>query len=420
MTPAAMSPRDTPSRSSPLARRLRRLTAGERRDEAEAFLRLFHRETGRSDAALRRRLAEVEGALRRRGTYDHTPDELAFGARIAWRNHARCIGRLFWESLEVIDCRDVSDPDAMAGHIVEHMATALGDGRIRSLMTVFAPARPDRLPPYVESAQITQYAGHLRRDGSVLGDRRTLEATRTARRLGWTPPDPLGAFDMLPFVIRDTFGRRIPYQPPPDCYREVAIGHRDHPALGALGLRWYAVPCISDMILTIGGIDYPCAPFNGFYMGTEIASRDLADAMRYDALPAVARAVGLDPDRPGDGLWRDRALTELNDAVLQSFRAAGVTIVDHHAASEQYMAFLQREQTAGRCPSGDWTWIVPPQASSACPVFHLAMEDRRLTPNFYRSRAADGAGFGPDVDDLGRVRRTLRRWRRRWTATAAL
>ena len=31
--------------------------------------------------------------------------------------------------------------------------------------------------------------------------------------------------------------------------------------------------------------------------------------------------------------WRDRALVELCAAVLHSFRKAGVTIVDHHAAS---------------------------------------------------------------------------------------
>ena len=59
-----------------------------------------------------------------------------------------------------------------------------------------------------------------------------------------------------------------------------------------LGLRWHAVPAISNMRLTIGGVHYPLAPFNGWYMGTEIGARNLADADRYNLLPAVAAADG--------------------------------------------------------------------------------------------------------------------------------
>ena len=76
--------------------------------------------------------------------------------------------------------------------------------------------------------------------------------------------------------------------------------------------------------MTIGGIDYPCAPFSGFYVSTEIASRDLVDKNRYDLLPLIAAKLGYDPSRHGTALWRDKALTELNIAVLDSFRAAGV------------------------------------------------------------------------------------------------
>ena len=35
-------------------------------------------------------------------------------------------------------------------------------------------------------------------------------------------------------------------------------------------MKWYGVPMISDMRLEIGGISYTAAPFNGWYMGTEI------------------------------------------------------------------------------------------------------------------------------------------------------
>ncbi len=59
-------------------------------------------------------------------------------------------------------------------------------------------------------------------------------------------------------------------------------------------------------------------------MCTEIASRNFADTNRYDLLPDVARAFGLNPDGHRPHLWRDEALTELNRAVLHSFDSAGV------------------------------------------------------------------------------------------------
>jgi nitric-oxide synthase len=93
-----------------------------------------------------------------------------------------------------------------------------------------------------------------------------------------------------------------------------------------------------------------------------------------------------------------------------------VTIVDHHAASEQYMEFVRRERAEGREPSGDWAWIVPPQASSACPVFHMPMQDLHQVPNYYHSRAADGevlhASYGDEQRSAWQQR--IDQWRLRW------
>jgi nitric-oxide synthase len=410
---------DTKTASDPLRRRLRRLSGAERREEAVAFLRRFHAENGLPAAALRDRQREVIASLARHGHYDHTPEELGFGARLAWRNHARCIGRRLWKSLEVVDCRHVVAPDDMAGRIVDHMRSALGDGRIRSIITIFAPVRGDALPNIVESPQITRYAGYVAQD-RVIGDPDGVTATRNAIALGWRPPEEPGDFDLLPFIIREPGGRRRIYETPADAVREIPIVHPRFPGLGALGLRWYAVPCVSDMILTIGGVDYPCCPFNGYYLCTEIASRNLTDKRRYDLLERIADALG--EPRRAEALWRDRALVAVNEAVLHSFRGAGVSVDDHHAASDDYVEFMRRERAEGREASGDWAWIVPPQASSACEVFHLAMRDMAMVPNFYRDRATDGAALAPNYDDEehGRTwwrwlrwRRRLQRWRRR-------
>ena len=400
-------------RTDPLSARLRRISPLERSEEARAFLDLFAQQTDMPKSSLRQRWADISRSLRRTGSYTHTPEELAFGARVAWRNNGHCIGRLFWESLEVVDARDALRPEEMAEQIVRHMTRALGDGRIRSVITIFAPVQGDTIPAYVESPQITQYAGYARPDGTVMGDRQSIEATRIAQSLGWRAPDEPGPFDRLPFCIRDAEGRRVIFDCPDSAWRDIPIRHPRHAGLGGLGLRWYAVPCVSNMILTIGGIDYPCAPFNGFYMGTEIASRNFADRGRYDLLPKVASAIGVGTDEP---LWQDVALTELNRAILHSYREDGVTILDHHRASDEFMQFRQKEESNGRRVAADWRWIVPPQASAATEVFHLKMRNFHPVPNFYRSRGDDGLQLMPFYGDLERNRasRSLDRILRRW------
>jgi nitric-oxide synthase, bacterial len=395
-------------------RRLRRISEGERREEALAFIRQFARENGQSKADSKQREREVLKALNSDGHYHHTAAELAFGARLAWRNHGRCIGRIRWKSLEVYDCRDLDTPDLIAARMAEHMDDAYADGRVGSSISIFSPATPSHIPATIESAQIVQYAGYILPDGTIVGDRHGIEATRTAIQLGWQPPAEPGPHDILPFMVRDEDGRRTLYALPPGVAREVAVTHPGCAGVGALGIRWYAVPCISNMVLTIGGIDYPCAPFSGHYMVTEIASRDLADVRRYDLLPMVADALGL--DQSGDVFWRDAALTELNRAVLHSFRAAGISISDHHEESAQYMEFVKQEQRAGRTPSGEWSWIVPPQAPSACPVYHLPMANLHTVPNFYLSRQVDGGFLRLDrsLSRMNRWERLFFLWLDRW------
>ncbi len=406
--------KDNRASSDPLRRRLRRLSRSERIEEAKEFVRTFHREQGLPAEEAVAREKDVVRQLKHQGFYRHTPDELAFGARIAWRNHANCVGRLFWKSLEVIDCREITDPDLLAGQVFEHMRFALGNGSVRSVISIFAPIEQEDLPPYIENAQIGQYAGYLLPGARILGDPLNVEFTRIATSLGWQPPHSPGRFDLLPLIIRDAKGNRRLYELPEGLIREVEITHPDYPGIAELGLKWYAVPCVSDMILTIGGIDYPCAPFNGYYMATEIASRNFVDPFRYDLLETIGSAIGATVKDP---LWKDRVLLELNRAVLTSFETAQVTVVDHHLASAQFVDFAQKEHAVGRIPSANWSWVVPPQASAACPTYHMPMRDLAAVPNFYRSRATDGGELRVSREteqrSLSRQRwdRAVRRWR---------
>ena len=143
------------------------------------------------------------------------------------------------------------------------------------------------------------------------------------------PRPPASRFDVLPLIVEEAGDVPTLHELPADAVLEVMIRHPDFAWFAGLGLRWYAVPVISDMYLDIGGVRYPAAPFNGWYMGTEIGSRDLGDAGRYDQLPVIARHLGLATDR-NLALWKDEAMAELNLAVLHSFSASGVTISDHH------------------------------------------------------------------------------------------
>lgn len=348
---------------------------------AERFIRQFHAENslGAPELRLRRARREIESS----GTYWQTPEELAYGARLAWRNSSRCIGRLYWRSLRVRDCRGVDTAAAIAAESVEHLREATNGGRIRPMITVFAPDAPGRPGPRILASQLIRYAGYQAADGAVLGDPANVELTRLAHDLGWPGPQPRGRFDVLPLLVQEAGAPVTLHQVPADAILEVPIEHPEFGWFAGLGLRWYAVPAISDMYLEIGGVRYPAVPFNGWYMCTEIGSRDLGDAGRYAQLPVIAAHMGLSlaSDR---NLWKDRAMTELNAAVLHSFGRAGVTVTDHHTESARFLQHLEREERHGRACPADWTWIVPPAASSATPVFHRYYRDFDLTPNFYR------------------------------------
>ena len=53
---------------------------------------------------LYQRLAAVKNEIEEKGHYNLTYEELAFGARTAWRNAPRCVNRIIWRQLEVSVC----------------------------------------------------------------------------------------------------------------------------------------------------------------------------------------------------------------------------------------------------------------------------------------------------------------------------
>ena len=128
-----------------------------------------------------------------------------------------------------------------------------------------------------------------------------------------------------------------------------------------LGLKWYALPAVSSMLLEVGGLEFPACPFNGWYMGTEIGVRDFCDYQRYNILEVrfcmihpsgmcvhpcmgtaavvqkwnhnwrlfgwlvqeVGRKMGLHTQRLSS-LWKDQALVAINVAVMHSFQVGNL------------------------------------------------------------------------------------------------
>lgn len=353
------------------------------RVEREAAAYLLAPETPVADR--RARLADVRGEIARTGTFEHTAQELAHGCKVAWRNHPRCVGRLHWKALQVVDRRDASTAEDVFEACVEHLRRATNKGSLLPVITVFAPRRADGSAIRIWNPQLIRYAGYRQADGTVIGDPAHTEITEAAQRLGWrgrgTP------FDVLPLIVQMPGARPEWFELPTDAVLEVPLSHPEFDWFIELGLRWHAVPAIADMRLEIGGVDYPACPFNGWYVGYEIGARNLADKDRYDMLPRIAAAMDLDTTRE-DSLWKDRALVELNRAVLHSFHQAQVHIVDHHTVTRQFVTHEEHEERKGRSVPTDRDWIVPPLSACTTPVFTRSYTNTDNRPNFYRQPPA--------------------------------
>ncbi|UTR07646.1 nitric oxide synthase oxygenase [Alkalihalobacillus sp. LMS6] len=341
--------------------------------KARAFIKQFYEETGQPNVASR--LTAILAEINKSGTYTLTTEELTYGAKLAWRNSNRCIGRLFWERMHVIDAREAETEEDVFKALCHHLSYATNEGKIIPTITVFPVGERVR----IWNHQLIRYAGY-EKNGRIIGDPASLEFTRYCQSLGWTGAE--SDFDLLPFVFSVGENRPVFYPIPDNLVKEVELEHPTFNSFKELALKWYAVPIIADMRLEIGGLSFYAAPFNGWYMGTEIGARNLADDFRYNRLEQVADRLGINRSKESS-LWRDEALVELNRAVLHSFQQAGVSIVDHHTAAKQFQQFIKNEEKENRSVTGDWTWLIPPMSPAQTKIFHQSFHDEMNSPNFF-------------------------------------
>uniref|UniRef100_A0A8C4TUR3 Nitric oxide synthase n=1 Tax=Falco tinnunculus TaxID=100819 RepID=A0A8C4TUR3_FALTI len=347
---------------------------------AKDFIDQYYSSIKRSGSkAHMERLEEVTKEIEATDTYQLRDTELIYGAKHAWRNAARCVGRIQWSKLQVFDARDCTTAHGMFNYICNHIKYATNKGNLRSAITIF-PQRTDSKHDFrIWNAQLIRYAGYKQPDGTILGDPANVELTEICIQQGWKAPH--GRFDILPLLLQANGNDPELFEIPPELVLEVPIRHPKFEWFKDLGLKWYGLPAVSNMLLEIGGLEFSACPFSGWYMGTEIGVRDYCDNSRYNILEQVAKKMNLDM-RKTSSLWKDQALVEINIAVLYSFQSDKVTIVDHHSATESFIKHMENEyRCRGGCPA-DWVWIVPPMSGSITPVFHQEMLNYRLTPSF--------------------------------------
>jgi nitric-oxide synthase len=322
---------------------------------AESFVRLHHAEVLHTDPS--ERLAALRTELDRTGDYTHTGAELQWAARVAWRNADRCVGRAYWHGLRVRDLRHVHDPDRVVDETVEHARLSFNGGHIRPTMTVFAPAAPGTTGPRIVNEQLIRYAG----------DPRYQPLRQLAVDLGWGWDGDRWAVLLL--IARTDRAGPVLRPVPADAVEEVRLEHPCFPWFAELGLRWHALPIITDMRLEAGGKWY-LVPFGGWYVETEIAARNLADPDRLDLLPEIAGLLGLDRSQTWTD-WRNAATVVLNQAVLWSFARDRIRISHHHVEAQRLLEHLRRERLAGRAwqENVDWSWVNLPSATPT-PTFH--------------------------------------------------
>ena len=230
---------------------------------------------------------------------------------------------------------------------------------------------------------IIGFAGYELEDGTIVGDPSGVELTKVAENLGWRGPG--GRFDILPWIFNGEDGKPKLYNIPQKFLDQmpltVHITHPSIPAIGEMDLHWLSLPGVASMMAEIGGVQFTAAPFAGWYQSTEIACRDLLDVQRYNLLEPLGHAMDLDMSS-NITLWKDFVALELNRAVLESYKAAKVTIVDHYTQAEQFMEHMAAEyKDRGGCPA-DWVWLVPPMSGSLVPTYHQEML-RSFSPTLF-------------------------------------
>lgn len=197
--------------------------------EAKEFIAVCYQELGKRGEEAKQRLEDIKNEIDQTGSYVHTREELEHGAKMAWRNSNRCIGRLFWNSLNVIDRRDARTKEEVRDALFQHIETATNNGKIKPTITIFPPECQGEKQIEIWNHQLIRYAGYESEEGRI-GDPASASLTAACEKLGWRGERT--DFDLLPIVFR-LKGEAHPvwYELPRSLVIEVPLAPRNRVVL---------------------------------------------------------------------------------------------------------------------------------------------------------------------------------------------
>ncbi|XP_063680037.1 nitric oxide synthase, inducible-like [Bolinopsis microptera] len=395
------------------------LTDDEAALQMERFFEDYYADTENSTPVQEQhvRVSEVLVSLELTGGYEHTINELSWATKTAWRNAPRCVGRDIWKTLRVADERSAVTCREIFEATCKNLRMAYNGGKINPSATVFRQRyRKDKDKPGIRvwNKVLLGFAGFVKDNGEVIGDPQNVYIANLALSLGWLPKRE--KFELLPLIITDIHQNTELFEFPDDIKGYIVdISHPTEPEITKLGLKWYAIPSVSSMMLEAGGIQYTCCQIAGFFQDTEVSIMNLLAESRYNLLEPIGRALKLDVSK-NSTYWKCTVATELTKAVYDSFTLAHVSMTDHLTLAENFQSFMKEEiRTRGGCPAdwiwnvsmtdhltlaenfqsfmkeeirtrggcpADWIWVVPPMSSGMVPTFHQEMLRYSLSPSY--------------------------------------
>lgn len=166
-------------------------------EEASNFITICYKELHK-EKLIEERIKEVQIEIEKTGTYEHTFEELVHGSRMAWRNSNRCIGRLFWSKMHILDAREVNDEEGVYNALIHHIKYATNDGKVKPTITIFKQYQGEENNIRIYNHQLIRYAGYKTEMG-VIGDSHSAAFTDFCQELGWQGEGT--NFDVLPLVF---------------------------------------------------------------------------------------------------------------------------------------------------------------------------------------------------------------------------
>ena len=127
------------------------------------------------------RWIKVSDSINAQGSYNLTYEELIFGARTAWRNAGRCPGRSQWNTLNIRDCRHITNVEDMFKEICIHLEESTNHGTIIPTISVF-PQRKSNGKDLLRlwNGQLISFAGypHPEDPKAFIGDKGNVTFTQ--------------------------------------------------------------------------------------------------------------------------------------------------------------------------------------------------------------------------------------------------